>query len=131
METDATYMSMLRRRFLIRPANSFLSILSASESDLACILRENRLWTHMLGQRTRITEPESARFVKMLHVCNLVAEYGNDTDLELLTGPPEQSIAYFDAHWEIINVDDEVSANDVFARLPKTAQECIEQVLAK
>jgi hypothetical protein len=130
MEIGTGRMSMLNRRFLVRPSNSFLSTLDGSTSDLATVLRENLLWTHTLGQRTRTSKEESVRFIKLLHVCSLISHYGNDADLPELTGPPEPWIEYFDAHWDIYHVDCEMSADDELASLLKEPQEQMIQVLS-
>src|ERR1051326_5138011 len=94
-------MSILTRQFLVRPNGSLLTRLRDANNDFAVILRQNILWVQRLGQRSCDSMEQSLRFIKLLHICSLAADFGECEELEALTGKLAISTDFFDQNWEV------------------------------
>jgi hypothetical protein len=117
VEYDRTCIQI--ERYVVRPNTSFLTRLRASESDVACILLDTKLWSQTFGGRIVVNDDIVSRTVKLVHVAQLISELGNVEELQMLCGPLEVSIACFDQLWELIKIDDEDSVDYAIKELPE------------
>jgi hypothetical protein len=110
------HMGVWITRYVVWPNSAFLTRLRASSSDVACILLGATLWSQKFGHRSRINHEVIRSTVKLVHVASLADLSGVE---DLLCGPLEVSVAYFDQHWELIEIEFEDSVDDAMKRLPE------------